>query len=97
MSLDDRVHVRAWLLEEIEYCLSESSTDTLLWADTFLWHLWQELSIAELITEASFILPPQNLGHFLSWLVRNYPREAIASLVCILQTQHAAIQNARHY
>ena len=65
MSLCSAVHARAWLLEEVESCLSQQSGAVLDWVASYLLHLWRDLTLKQLIFEAAFILPSAQLGALL--------------------------------
>jgi len=91
MELGSTAHLRAWLLEELEFCLQAQSESTLVWAEQLAANLWRELPLEELILEISFILPPAHLEHFIRFAVNNYPRDFSAALATALQ--HAACNN----
>lgn len=85
MSLCSAVHARAWLLEEVESCLSQQSGAVLDWVANYLLHLWRGLTLKQLIFEAAFILPAHNLEHFFSFLAHNYRTEFCSALTELLR------------
>ena len=87
------VHLRAWLLEEIEFLLQNQTEQTILWAETLLAHLWRDIPLRELVIEASIILPNYAFERFLIFAARNYPKEIAASAASIL-SEYASIAAA---
>ena len=75
MMLGGRVHLRSWLLEEVESQLKESQDSTVSWALNLLTSLWANITTQELILEAEYILPTIPFLRFLRFAARNYPAE----------------------
>ncbi|OLP82135.1 hypothetical protein AK812_SmicGene37250 [Symbiodinium microadriaticum] len=78
MALEGRVHLRAWLLEEVDSLLQEKPEELRHRAIDLPTALWQDVSVKELIREASFILPELSFRRFLNFAINNYPEEALS-------------------
>ena len=82
MTLGGRVHLRSWLLEEVESQLKESQDSTVSWALNLLTSLWANITTQELILEAEYILPTIPFLRFLRFAARNYPVSHYSMPVC---------------
>ena len=80
-TLSATVHLRAWLLEEIESHLQETLQHVLDWTADLLTQLWADVQLPKLILEAWHILPPTAFKHFLDFAVRNYRSEVPQALL----------------
>ena len=83
------VHLKSWLLEEVESFLCDLSPEQLYWVDVYLTQLWRDVSLPQLLVEAEFILPELAFHRFLDFACRNYRAELIAALGALI---HAANQ-----
>ena len=82
-------HLRAWLLEEVEFELQDRSDADLVWALDFLSALWAEASLETLLADSSYILQPLAFRRFVIFAARNYPGELAEAISHILE-EHAA-------
>ena len=84
MALDCTVHLRSWILDEADFLLQSLNSEVIEWANALLHQLLDQLTLPELIVEASQILPPHIVEKLLLFTARNYPSELATAVILII-------------
>ena len=93
MAINCVVHLRSWVIEEVESILEASPDRTLRWAIDLTTALLAGRTLTALILDSASILPPTSFARFLQFALRSYTSEVTCALGAIVQ-QHAAQQHA---